>query len=128
MDWFRPFNPDEAFIQSSVEISQVVGIQSKLVQDGCMQAFDMEPVGFGLAPQFIRFPNADTPLDAACGHPHGESPGVVIAAGSFPVLGRGLPAKFSTPHHEGFIQQSPLLQVFEQACNCLLYTSDAADE
>ena len=48
IDRIRPFHPDKAFIQASVEIGQIVWIQAEESQDGGVQTTNMETVNDGL--------------------------------------------------------------------------------
>ena len=115
VDWLGPFDSNEFLVQSTMEVGQGIGVESELVQDRSVQLLDVEPVLDRLVAQFIGTADTDASLDAAAGHPHGESRGVVVAPGAFGVLGRWLSAELASPDDERLVEQSASLQVAKQS-------------
>ena len=68
-----------------------------------MQVFDLERALDGSCTEFVGLADADASLDAATGHPGGESVSVVIPTRALGVFCCGLAAKLTTPDDEGFI-------------------------
>src|SRR3954454_19733611 len=89
-DRLGALDADELLVQAVVEVAQALGVEAELVEDGGVQVLDVEAVGGGRASDLVGLADAHPALDAAAGHPHGESEGVVVAAGALGVLGRGL--------------------------------------
>ena len=101
LDGLGSFHTNQAFVQTTVEKSEVIGVQSKLVQDSSVQAADMEFIIHSPAAQFISRTNGHTAFDSSSSHPHGKAVGVVIPPGTLLVLGSGLAAKFTPPRQPG---------------------------
>ena len=77
--------------------------------------------------EFVRRPVHQAPLHASPRQPHGEAVMVVIAAIHLARVGSGLrqldgrrPPEFTSPDHQCFSQQTPLLQVDQQRANRLV--------
>ena len=115
MDGFGPLDSHQLLIEAAVEIGEAVRVHAHLVQDGGVQALDVEGIFDGGAAQLVGPAHAHAALDAAAGQPHREAVGVVVAAGALFVFGGGLAAELAAPDHQGLLQQSPLLQVLQQA-------------
>ena len=81
-----------------------------------MQIVEMVGVLDRLLAQLIGGPHNRASLDAASGEPHGHGRLVVFAPGGLPVVGQALGSatEFSSPGHQGLIQQAPLLEVVQQ--------------
>ncbi len=96
-----------------MQVGEVVGIHSELLEDGGVQVFDFEWAFNGGSTEFIGLADADASLDTSTGHPHGEAVGVVITSRALGVFCGGLTAEFATPDDECFIKQATLLEILE---------------
>src|SRR5262245_25568670 len=92
-----PFDADELLIEAGVEVGQSLGVDAEHVQYGGVQIAHVEWLLDRRRAELVGRPDAYPALDAAAGKPHREAVGVVIAPGSFGVLGCGLPAKLAAP-------------------------------
>ena len=111
-----PFDADELLVQPAVEVGEPVGVEAHLLQHGGVQVLDVEAVvDGGRAAEFVGLADADAPLDAAAGHPHGEAVGVVVAARALGVFGGRLAAELAAPDHQRLVEQAAALQILEQA-------------
>ena len=79
-----------------------------------MQAPDVERFLDGGGAEFVGLSDADTALDAAAGHPHGEAVAVVVAAGALGVLGCRLAAELTPPNDERLVEQPALIEILQQ--------------
>src|SRR5262245_10152475 len=74
----------------------------------------------GLVTELVGFAIACPPLCTASGKPIGECVGVVISSRLFGFLSHGQSTELTSPNHECLIQQSPLLEIFEQGGDGLI--------
>ena len=72
-------------------------------------------IGDGSAAQFVGLADGHAAFDPAAGHPHGESIGVVIAAGALGVFRGRLASELAAPHDQRFVEQAALLEVLEKS-------------
>ena len=81
-----------------------------LLQNGGVDVGDVVPVFDGVETDLVGGAVNDTPLDAAAGHPHGESIDVVVA----PVAGlrAGRATELGGKQHERRVEQPALFEVF----------------
>src|SRR5262245_40319535 len=96
---FDVFHADEPLVQHAVEIAKPVGIEAHLVQDGGVQALDVQRIFYCRRAKLIGSAQSDAALDASAGQPHREAIRVVVAAGALRIFRGGLTAKLSPPHN-----------------------------
>jgi hypothetical protein len=99
VDRISALNADKLLIKAAVEEGKFVRINPKQVQNCRVKVFDLAPVGNCAVAEFIGASVADAAFDAAACHPHGEARGVVVAARTSGVFGRGLTAELAAPHY-----------------------------
>ena len=108
-------------VTSGVSEGKTFVIHPHQVQDRGVQVVDVHAAFDGAHAELVRGAVCKTALDAASGHPHGETVVVVVSTG---LLGgdvrRGCPAKFSTPQNERLVQHAARLQVRQQRGNRLV--------
>lgn len=101
-------------VSSLESVGEFKVIDAEEVENGRMQVVDMDLVLDGVEPEIIGPPVHHAWFDAAASHPDGVSMGVMIPADLVGLQGslhHGRPAKFASPEHEGFVQQTSLLEV-----------------
>ena len=91
-------NSGELLFETAVKVAEPVVVESHLVQDGGVQAADMEAVLDGGAAQLVGRADAGAGAGAAAGQPHGEAVGIVIAARAFGVFRGGLASELAAPN------------------------------
>ena len=82
-----------------------------------MEVFDVVAVLNCGGAEFVGFADAKAAFDAAAGHPHGESVGIMIAPGAFGVFGSGLASEFAAPDDEGFVKETSVFEVLKETCD-----------
>src|SRR5690606_29108970 len=97
-------------------IGEFFMVVSQEMEDGGMNVIYRSSTRHSIIPHLVGLAVRDTSGDSSTGHPHGKSIGVMIPAQeshlfSFAVFLHGRPAKLTSPHHQCFLQQSPLLQI-----------------
>ena len=120
MDRLRALHAHQLAVEPAVEVRELVGVEAEAVEDRGVQVLDVEAVGHRGAAQLVGLADAGAAPDPAPGHPHREAVGVVVAAGSLGVFGRGLASELAAPHHDRLLEQARALQVLEQAGNRLV--------
>ena len=99
-------------VPTLISMRQSFVIDSQKVKDGRMQVVDMNAIGLDIVAVIIGNPVTVAGFDAASGHPHGETSGVMIPTkigrGKFSLAVVGS-AEFSAPNHQGVFQHSSLL-------------------
>ena len=94
-DWLGTFDANETLVETTVEIAESIRIESQLIEDGCMDSFDVRSFFHSIGTEFVRLPVAHTAFDAAAGQPHCEPVSIVVAAGSRSVFGSWLASKLA---------------------------------
>src|SRR5207249_4992722 len=92
-------------------------INAEQVQYRRIQIVNVHRVSRDVVTKIIRLAVADAALYSAAGHPHREAAPVMIATVIRRVefsLAVGGAAKFSAPDHQRVIEQSALLQIFDE--------------
>ena len=117
VDGVYMFDANQLAVQTSVKVGKLIGVNAHEMEGCGVKVSYMETVFDGSTAQLIGLANADTAFDAASSHPHGEAIGVVVTTCALGVFGGGLASKFSTPDDQGFVEESLVLEVFEQASN-----------
>jgi hypothetical protein len=85
----------QAVIPAAVAVRQLLVIEPHEVEDGGVQVVDVHLAVDGGAAVLIGLAVAESLLDAAAGHPHGEAGGIVVAAVT--VLAAGGAAELAAP-------------------------------
>src|SRR5262249_11160797 len=105
-------------LQSTIEISELMMVETHQMQDGGMQIAQVTPVNNGFGTEFVRFTIAHPGFDPAAGQPVGESFRIMIAPAGFPAgierFADRLASEFAAPDDEGFLEQSSLFEVAEK--------------
>jgi hypothetical protein len=105
----------EAEIAALEAVSQFGVIEAKQFEQGGVEIMDMDLIGGGVEPEFVRFAQGDARFDTATGHPHGEAIGMMIAA-IISALDHGSAAEFAAPHNQRIVEHAALLEVLDQGC------------
>ena len=111
------FNASEALIEALVFEGKFFVIETELVEDGGVNIAKMNRVFDRVQTDGVRGADDPAPFDATTSHPHREAQIVVVA--SLPRLRFGRPAEFAAPQDECRIEQSPALQVAQEARDLL---------
>lgn len=94
-------------------------VDAQKVEQGCLEVVNVYRVLCDIVAEVVRFAVGNSRLDAAAGHPYGETSRVMITTVVFRrelSLGIAGPAKLAAPYHQRIIQQPTLLQVDDQCC------------
>ncbi len=91
---------------------QAAGFEAQLVQHRGVHVSDVVAVLDGVKAQGVGRAVGDAPFQAAAGHHDRESKGVMVAAVA--PLRAGRAAKLGADHDQRFVEQSALLEVFDQ--------------
>src|SRR5690242_20681944 len=97
-----------------VRIRQPMLIQTQLVEDRRVDVPEVVRRLHGAEADGVGRSDDLPALDATAGHPHREAQIVVIATAAGLTLRRA--SELAAPENERAVQQTPTLQVFEQAC------------
>src|SRR5262249_53748137 len=90
-------------------------VQSKQIERGRVQVVHGNLVLGSVVAVFVRRAVNRAPLDAAAGHPHSEPIWMMIPARrGASTLSRRCAAEFTTPNHQGLVEQATCLQIFQQ--------------
>src|SRR5262245_17014759 len=95
-----------------------MGIKSHLVQSSSVKVGNIVTVFNRMESQFIRCPMGNAAFDSPSCHPCAETLRVMVATG---ILRSRRSTKLCAENHQSLIQQSTLLQVFEQPGNWLIH-------
>src|SRR6185312_784020 len=87
----------QAFLAAKVQVAQGILIQSKLVENRCVEIPEMDRVLHGLQTNSVRGAVDRPAFEAAAGHPHRETGVVVVAA--FALFRFRRAAEFATPQN-----------------------------
>jgi hypothetical protein len=74
-----------------------------------VQIVDVDFVGNGSEPEFVGLTISHPSPHAATGHPHAETPRVVVSA--IGVLGGGSAAEFAAPKHQRVLEHPSIFEV-----------------
>ena len=99
----------QAEIPAAVPVRQLGMVESHEMQNRRVQVMHMHRVFSDVEPKLIALTKRETGLHSTAGKPHAEAVGIVIAAifvGPGIVLDNRQAAHFSSPHHNGFIEQA----------------------
>src|SRR5215510_4333156 len=88
------------------------------MQDRRVDVVDVRPFFNRAQPDLIRGADDLSAFDTAAGHPHRETPGVVVAPVAFLVEWRA--AEFTAPYDQRRIEQSARLQIGQQSGDWLI--------
>lgn len=100
----------QAEIPALVAVGEPFVIHAQTVQECGVEVVHVHFVLLGEVAKVIGRTVDDPRPDAAASHPNGEAVRVVVAAESRTApLRHGGSAKFSTPDHQRFVEQTPLL-------------------
>ena len=105
----------QAEITPPVSVGQTLMVETQEVQQGRVKIMRMDFVFDRLIAEFVRQAVAKTALDAATRAPRGKPKVIVIAPVVLVVDGRT--PEFSGPDDQGFIKQTALFQIGDQARN-----------
>ena len=86
---------------------KMVGVETHLMQERCVQIGHVVRMLHGMEPQFISGPVHEASFDSSSGHPDAESVGMMIA--SIRALGARGASELGPENDEGFLEKSPLL-------------------
>ena len=99
-------------ISASVTVRQFLMIYTEEVKDRCVQIVNRDSVLDSLEAEFISGTIYNPGFDAATGHPHRISVGIVVTPVTF---GHRCTAEFTTPYNERLIQQSASFQISNES-------------
>src|SRR5205807_3120847 len=108
----------QAEVASLEFVGQAEVINAEAMQDGGLQVVDMHWIFEDVVGIVVRLADAQAALDAAAGHPNGETAGMMVAAivrgGELALAIHGA-AKFAGPHDESVVQHASLLEIEHQS-------------
>ena len=90
------------------------------MQDRALKISDRSFIFSNVISNLIGLSVRDASLDSSASHPHGESRGIMVASRALRVLGCGLAAELPAPDYECLVQESSLLEVFQESCDRLV--------
>ena len=79
----------------------------------------MHSIFHGIESELIGGSDRLATLDSPASHPDRESGSVVISP--VPLFAHRRASELTTPDHQGLVEQAPLLEVLEKACNRFVY-------
>ena len=82
-----------------------------------MQIAEMDFTFNGPGTCGIGFSIGQSAFDTSAGHPEGEATGIVTGLIFFRFGNKTRATEFATPDNQGFFQQAPLFEVFQQGGN-----------
>ena len=91
---------------------QFVGVNPHEVVDRGVHIGHVMGCFHGVVAQFVSCSLDHAPFDTSTGHPDTEAKRMMITA--ICALGTRGPSELGREHHNGILEQSPLLQVFQQ--------------
>lgn len=107
----------ELLIQSLVFESEVIVIESQLVEKRCVKIADMDGVLGDVVAEVIGIAVDQTAFDTATGHPHCEGTWMVVATVvrfGERSLGVNRAAEFTAPDDEGVFEHAPLFKILNE--------------
>jgi hypothetical protein len=115
--------------QSIVALLKMVGqllvIQTQQIQNGSLQIVNMHRVLDDGKTEFIGLAVGESTFDSTPGHSYGETVGVVVATEHIAIGGSTFsewcPAKLTSPHNQGFIQQVSSFKIVCRRLNWLVH-------
>ena len=122
MNWFHLFDADKLFVETIVEVGQVVGVESHQVQDRRVQVPHVQFTFDRGRAEFVGLSIAHTSFDAATGHIHRKAVGIVVATRLSLELGCRLSSEFAAPDDERFVEHSTLFEILNQRSDRLIGT------
>lgn len=121
------FHTGKPLVETECSVSQFFVVQAEEVKQGGVKVVDMHGAACDPITQFVGSTMNITGFDPTPRHPNGEGFLVVVPTHlgfltrSIRTLSHGSPPEFGAPHHQGFIQQPPFLQIFEEGGNGLVH-------
>ena len=94
-------------------------IEAEKVHDGRVQIMNVDFVLGGVEAEFVGFAHGEAGLDAAAGQPHRETIWMMIATIAA-ALDHGGAAKFAAPNNQCFIEETTLLEIFDECGGSLI--------
>ena len=115
----------ETKIKALVFVGKELGLDTELVEHGCVEVAYVNDVLLGVVAEFIGVPVGDPSFDSSARHPNGKAFDVVVA--SIP-LGHGGASEFSAPNYEGVVEHAPLFEVLNESGGALVHAfGDSCD-
>ena len=93
-------------------------IEAELMENSGVNIGNVMPVVGGMKPDLVRCAMDDTCFETAPSHPDAESKNVVIP--SVGILGAWSSAKFGGKHNQCLVQETALVEVFQQGADWLI--------
>ena len=86
------------------------------VEDRCVYVANVDGLADAAQAELVGCPGGGASLNAAAGHPHGECPRVVLPPGArrHAAVHERCAAHLGSPHDEGLVEQTTLLEVGQQ--------------
>ena len=116
-------NTGQAVIQALVRKGETLVVDSQLMKHRRVEVANVDWIFGDVVAEVIGLTVADTALDAAAGHPSGETTRVMVATVVVPIriaLGISRASEFSRAHDQRIFQQTALLEVFQETRNRLI--------
>ena len=111
------FDAGEFLVEALEFVGEATVIDAEEVEDGGVHVADVDGVLSDVVGEVVGFSVNRAPLDAASGHPDGETAGMVIAS----VVGAAETSltvdgatEFSAPDDEGVVEQAAVLEVLDE--------------
>ena len=105
----------DAFRAALVHVDDFGVIEANHGHDRGMDVMDVKLVFDSVESQFVSGADSLASSCSTAGHPHGEAGGIVIASVAF--FTHGSASELATPDDQGFIEQTALLEITDQADN-----------
>ena len=111
------FYTGDFFIESTIGKNEAIMVNAQLMKDGGIEIPDMNRILCHAPAVVVGFSVGNASLDSTPGHPDGKGPPVVVSSRTTavePALLIDRAPEFPTPDDEGFVEQSPLLEVKDE--------------
>ena len=99
----------EAKVSTAVVVSELLVINTKLMQEGGMQVVQVHFVAYRVVAKVVRRTIADSGSESATRNPYGIAKRVVIASVRSLLVRRA--TKFASPHYDRFLQQTAAFKI-----------------
>ena len=118
--FLNDFTPElaELLVPAGVVIGQLVIVKTEQVQPGDVDVTDMVDALHRLGSDLVGRPDGVPGLGSASGKPHRHGLGIVvspIAGSATPDAVVGGPPEFTAPNHQGVLEQTAFLEVFQKS-------------
>src|SRR6185503_4432319 len=109
----------EPEVTACIPEGEVLVVKAQKVQQRCVQVVNMHGLFDGLITKLVGGAVNVSRLHTSACKPHGEAIGIMVTSGAlgiarFGQLDHRCSAELAAPEDEGFVKQTPLMQVLEK--------------